>query len=1379
MKFRLSLIGSLVLSACTTETAVRPVSEAGDDQVVLRDSTVFLDGSDSQDSDGSILSWTWTLLSAPSYSTAALVEDPDDPSKVQFQADRDGVYTISLQVRDSDGLDSVPDIVRVTAQRPNERPVAVLEAGGLPLVGGTMVFDGSASFDPEDSPLSYSYELVLSPQDSATSLQDNGGAYAALQLDVEGFYIVGLTVNDGLSDSIRTDVFIDLLNNSNEPPVAICGDPIVVPVGGAGILDGTASADPEGEPLSYSWRLSAKPIGSSAIISDGDKAQARLETDIAGLYRGELTVNDGLYDSAPCEQEVVAEEAEENQAPTADAGGDQTAKPGDTVVLDGTGSSDPDGDPLTATWAFAGLPSMSALTNADITGSETLQASFEPDVEGRYSVRLNLSDGQLTDFDLADVTVADNDPPTADAGSDSTITLGDTAVVDGSGSSDPDGDPLSFLWNFLSVPSGSSITDADLSSVVGQSTSFVPDLAGQYSLRLSVSDGFTSANDVVVVTVSGGSSNNAPTADAGVDQQGSLGDTILLDGTGSSDPDGDPLLYAWSFVTQPTSSVLTDSDITGAFSASASFQPDAEGIYVLGLGVYDGTDYGTDSVIIQIGSTSGNNAPVADAGSDQTAQLGSVVALDASASTDADGDPLSYLWSFDQLPTGSTLTDLDISQSGIATGSFTPDVTGTYVVTVGVTDGKDYDTDSLQVTVSSTSSNTAPVADAGTAQSVLLGDTVSLDASGSSDADGDPLTYAWVFDTQPSTSALVDSDISQGGGATASFTPDAEGTYILLVAVTDGIASDTSTVAITVTSQPGNTAPVADAGANQTVNLGDLVQLDASGSTDADGDALAYEWSFASQPSGSTLVTSDITNPTSVNASFTPDVQGVWNVRARATDGTDYDTDQMVLTVIGTNSPPVADAGSSQTVNLGDSVSLDGSGTSDPDNDPLTYQWLFASIPSTSALTDADISTSTSVSAQFTPDVAGPYTIRLRVTDGIYPANDYLGVVVVSSNTAPTADAGGDQTATTGTLVTLDGSGSSDAEGDVLDYSWALIAPSNSSAALSDPTAEQPTFIADVTGSYVAYLVVNDGQEQSSDVATTTASLASNNGPTADAGLNDALPLGDTASLDGSASSDPDGDPLTYGWTFSRLPATSVLTDADITGANTASPSFTPDVTGSFRLTLQVNDGTTSDSDQVSTTVYPATAANAPPVSDAGNNLLSGLSDSPQLDGTGSYDPDGDPLSYEWTFYGVPSTSSLIDSDIVDADTATPSFSPDVTGAYLLYLVVDDGTDTSYDAVLVRVTNANTPPVADAGSDQSATVGTSVSIDASASTDADADSLSVTWTLSPPLGSTASVQSATSAATSFIPDIAGVYELLLVVSDGTDTDYDFLTVTAQ
>jgi len=1379
MQFRTSLLALLAFAACTTENFLNPVSDAGGDQIVLRDDTVLLDGSASSDSDGEIATWEWALLSAPEHSRAEILVDQDDPAKASFVSDRDGVYTLSLQVSDDDGLWSVPDVVRIVAQRPNERPVAVVTASGLAAVGETLLFDGTDSYDPEESTLEYAFELVLAPSSSIAVLQESGGQFASLKPDVEGFYIVGLTVNDGLSDSIREDVFIDLLNSSNEAPIAICGDPITVDIGASGLLDGSASVDPEGESLSYSWRLSAKPIGSGADISNADQALAQLNTDVEGLYRGELTVNDGLFDSAPCEQEVVAEDVASNRAPIADAGGIQSGKPGDLIVFDGTASYDPDGDPLDIVWALAGLPAESALVNADLIDSTTLTPSFQPDVEGRYTLRLNLSDGLLTASDTADAIIASNDPPIADAGPDVNVTLGALATVDGSASSDPDGDPLTFLWSFLSVPGGSAITDADLSSPLDTAPNFIPDVVGQYSLMLSVTDGLSSANDVVLVTANTGGSNNAPIADAGTDQQVNLSDTVTLDGTGSTDPDGDPLLYAWSFVTVPTGSSLTDANLTDVYTDSASFTPDVSGIYVLGLGVYDGTDYGTDTVIIQVGSTSGNTAPVADAGSDQNAQLGASVTLDASGSSDADGDPLSYLWVFDQLPSGSTLTDLDITQAGGTGATFTPDVNGTYTLMVGVSDGMDYDTDTVDITVSTTTSNTPPVADAGANQILTLGDTANLDASGSTDADGDALTYAWIFASTPSGSALVDGNISQSGGPTASFTADVAGVYTLVVAATDGVDSDTDTLDITFNPSSTNNPPVADAGANQTETLGNTVNLDGTASSDPDGDPLTYLWIFSSLPSSSGLVNGDISNSTSSAASFVPDVQGIYTLRLRVGDGTDFDTDAMSLTVVGSNSPPVPNAGPNQSVNLGDTVNLDGTGTSDPDGDPLTYQWLFGNIPSNSSLTDADIGTSTSSTASFTPDVAGPYTIRLRVHDGIYPANDYVGIVVVGPNSAPNADAGGDLSVSTGTLVSLDGSGSSDPEGDSLTFTWTLVPPSGSNASLSSTSAESPTFVADVSGSYVAYLVVNDGALTDSDVATLTATTGANNRPVADAGLNQAVPSNSTVSLDGTGSSDPDGDPLNYQWTFSRLPSTSALTDADIGGSSTASASFQPDVDGTYRLRLDVDDGLLSATDRTAVTVYASGSGNAPPVADPGPNQITALGSSITLDGSASYDPDGDPITYDWSFIRVGTGSGLVDTDIAGYDTDSAQFTPDVTGIYILLLVVDDGTDSSFDAVVVRVLNSNNAPIADAGPTQIATVGSSVTIDGSASSDPDGDPLTYTWTLTLPTGSNASLGNPNIVSTTFTADVAGDYELLLVVSDGQETDFDFLTVSAQ
>ena len=170
----------------------------------------------------------------------------------------------------------------------------------------------------------------------------------------------------------------------------------------------------------------------------------------------------------------------------------------------------------------------------------------------------------------------------------------------------------------------------------------------------------------------------------------------------------------------------------------------------------------------------------------------------------------------------------------------------------------------------------------------------------------------------------------------------------------------------------------------------------------------------------------------------------------------------------------------------------------------------------------------------------------------------------------PVADAGPDQQVlVAGTTVQLDGRNSYSPNGPLVQYLWTIIdKPAGSTATLSDPGAGAPTFVADVLGQYVIELVVSDkfGSSQPDQVIVSFDNLA----PVADPGGNQAVTVGDNVVLDGSQSSDPNGDPLTYNWTFASLPTGS---NAVLSGAGTSSANFVADLPGTYVISLVVNDG--------------------------------------------------------------------------------------------------------------------------------------------------------------------------------------------------------------
>ncbi|MDH3492167.1 MAG: PKD domain-containing protein [Acidobacteriota bacterium] len=234
----------------------------------------------------------------------------------------------------------------------------------------------------------------------------------------------------------------------------------------------------------------------------------------------------------------------------------------------------------------------------------------------------------------------------------------------------------------------------------------------------------------------------------------------------------------------------------------------------------------------------------------------------------------------------------------------------------------------------------------------------------------------------------------------------------------------------------------------------------------------------------------------------------------------------------------------------------------DSTNDAAEYQLIF---DSQTYSYDGVISGAQTIEAQFAPVVARYVKFEVTISGAAIDEIEIFGI----SNSPPTANAGPDQSIRAGDTVNLDGSGSDDdnTASASLVYSWSLTSPMGSSAVLTDAGTSTPSFVADVNGTYVVELVVTDGGGLPS--LADEVEISSNNlAPTAAAGNDQLVILGNLVNLDGSGSSDPEMDALTYSWSIISAPGIIPALD----DANTAMPSFTPVEEGAYVLSLGVSD---------------------------------------------------------------------------------------------------------------------------------------------------------------------------------------------------------------
>lgn len=312
-----------------------------------------------------------------------------------------------------------------------------------------------------------------------------------------------------------------------------------------------------------------------------------------------------------------------------------------------------------------------------------------------------------------------------------------------------------------------------------------------------------------------------------------------------------------------------------------------------------------------------------------------------------------------------------------------------------------------------------------------------------------------------------------------------------------------------------------------------------------------------------------------------------------------------------------------------------------------------------------------------------------------------------SDEGAPVAEAGSGGTFSSDQPISLDGSSSTDPDGDALTFHWSFSRVPDGSSLLentevfqnNETETPQTRFFADTAGTYIISLIVTDSTDLSSDPDSVIVNVEEGQLPVADAGADTSILEGDSITLNGASSADPLGRTLTYGWSVSNAPSSS--TTASFSDASNVSPTFTPDVSGSYLLSLVVNNGI-NDSLPDSVVIDVITANPLAPTADAGVDITDAQDcTNVQLNGIASSDPNGDELEYLWSLQSAPTDSTASNDSISDQAAAQPTFYPDISGDYVLSLAVFDGIDWSLpDLVTITVSErvANSVPMVEAGS---------------------------------------------------------------------------------
>ena len=497
-------------------------------------------------------------------------------------------------------------------------------------------------------------------------------------------------------------------------------------------FDGSESYDPDNQALTYHWDF-----------GDGETADViRIRHTYAsgGIYKVVLNVSD--TSTGECRTSTIERVLHVNAPPKAALSAPGSACVGDSIRVSAAGSSDNAGDTLSYRWDFG-----------DGSGGDGMEATHAYARGGTFNIGLLVDDNRNTSCSIARATgtIRVNSPPVAKGPESVRMCLEDPSrelavAFDGSGSKDPDEDDLTYHWDF-----------GDGSTGEGARVSHTYERGGRYTSTLTVDDNAGTDCSVSQIRIPV-QLNRAPLIPKGETVTACNGESVTLSAEGASDLDGDTLSYRWDL-----------GDGSTAEGATVEHRYSQGGTYPVTLTVDDGSGMECSSASTQY-TAKVNSQPQALIQAPQRACAGETLSFSAGDSDDPDGQKLAYSWDFGDGTAGQGSRVSHAYRTG-----------GEYRVTLSVDDGQETpcSTSSARATVQV---NTPPIANAGQNTICCSGDINVFDASKSSDADGDTLSYRWDF-----------GDGATAEGVRVQHAYEKIGTYPVSVIVDDGTGTECST----------------------------------------------------------------------------------------------------------------------------------------------------------------------------------------------------------------------------------------------------------------------------------------------------------------------------------------------------------------------------------------------------------------------------------------------------------------------------------------------------------------------------------------------------------------------------------------------------------